>query len=166
MPEVGSQNTTSAGYFHFLFGNLNPGGNESMTKQRIGVLVVSALLAVASLAQAPPAKQKPAAKKGGGAVSGGPVMPGSEQWMDVPAAALDRVTRGGELGSGAARETEACREKGRGRGERRTGDAGIRAMDGCSCGRSGGDSVGGDGRNAEDSHSAGRPDDSRPFVHS
>src|SRR6266699_2177641 len=118
MPEVGSQNTTSAGYFHFLFGNLNPGGNESMTKQRIGVLVVSALLAVASLAQAPPAKQKPAAKKSGGAVSG------------------------------------------------RTGDAGIRAMDGCSCGRSGGDSVGGDGRNAEDSHSAGRPDDSRPFVHS
>src|SRR5207244_1136186 len=88
MPEVGSQNTTSAGYFHFLFGNLNPGGNESMTKQRIGVLVVSALLAVASLAQAPPAKQKPAAKKSGGAVSGGPVMPGSEQWMDVPAAAL------------------------------------------------------------------------------
>src|SRR5438132_39796 len=75
MPEVGSQNTTSAGYFHFLFGNLNPGGNESMTKQRIGVLVVSALLAVASLAQAPPAKQKPAAKKSGGAVSGGPVMP-------------------------------------------------------------------------------------------
>src|SRR2546429_3483049 len=70
MPEVGSQNTTSAGYFHFLFGNLNPGGNESMTKQRIGVLVVSALLAVASLAQAPPAKQKPAAKKSGGAVSG------------------------------------------------------------------------------------------------
>ncbi|PYT75564.1 MAG: hypothetical protein DMG42_07995 [Acidobacteria bacterium] len=100
MPEVGSQNTTSAGYFHFLFGNLNPGGNESMTKQRIGVLVVSALLAVASLAQAPPAKQKPAAKKSGGAVSGGPVMPGSEQWMDVPAAALvgtPSVEMGGTL---------------------------------------------------------------------
>src|SRR2546429_1737421 len=100
MPEVGSQNTTSAGYFHFLFGNLNPGGNESMTKQRIGVLVVSALLALASLAQAPPAKQKPAAKKSGGAVSGGPVMPGSEQWMDVPAAALvgtPSVEMGGTL---------------------------------------------------------------------
>src|SRR6266566_5912431 len=94
MPEVGSQNTTSAGYFHFLFGNLNPGGNESMTKQRIGVLVVSALLAVASLAQAPPAK------KSGGTVSGGPVMPGSEQWMDIPAAALvgtPSVEMGGTL---------------------------------------------------------------------
>src|SRR5436190_22114147 len=88
MPEVGSQDTTSAGYFHFLFGNLNPGGNESMTKQRIGVAVVIALLAVAGLAQAPPAKQKPAAKKNGGAGSGGPVVPGSGPWMDIAAPAL------------------------------------------------------------------------------
>jgi hypothetical protein len=59
------------------------GGNESMTKQRLVVPVVCALLAVAVLAQTPPAKQGPAAKK-----SDGPLMPGSEQWMDIPAAAL------------------------------------------------------------------------------
>ena len=53
-----------------------------MTKQRIGVLGVCMLLAVAGLAQTP------AAKKSGAAASGGPVMPGSEQWMDIPAAAL------------------------------------------------------------------------------
>src|SRR5438477_369281 len=84
----------------FLFGHLNSGGNEFMTKQRIGVAVVIALLAVAGLAQAPPAKQKPAAKKNGGAVSGGPVMPGSEQWMDIPAPALvgtPSVEMGGTL---------------------------------------------------------------------
>jgi quercetin dioxygenase-like cupin family protein len=71
-----------------------------MTKHRIGVLVVSALLAVAGLAQAPPAKQQPAAKKSEPAVSGGPVMPGSEQWMDIPAAALvgtPSVEMGGTL---------------------------------------------------------------------
>jgi quercetin dioxygenase-like cupin family protein len=54
-----------------------------MTKRRIGALVVCALFGVAGLAQTPPAKQTSAAKK-----SGGPVMPGSEQWMDIPAAAL------------------------------------------------------------------------------
>jgi oxalate decarboxylase/phosphoglucose isomerase-like protein (cupin superfamily) len=48
-----------------------------MTKQRIVVLGVCALLAVAVCAQTPPAKK-----------SGGAVMPGSEQWMDVPTAAL------------------------------------------------------------------------------
>ena len=65
-----------------------------MTKQRIGVLVVCALLAVAGWAQTPPAK------KGGGGASGGPVMPGSEQWMDIPAAALvgtPSVEMGGTL---------------------------------------------------------------------
>jgi hypothetical protein len=57
-----------------------------MTKQRIGALVVCLIVAVAGLAQAP-AKQ-PAAKKSGSATSGVSVMPGSEQWMDIPAAAL------------------------------------------------------------------------------
>src|ERR1700733_5813990 len=52
-----------------------------MTKQRVGLLVGCVLLAVAGWAQTPPAKQS------GGATSG-PVMPGSEQWMDIPAAAL------------------------------------------------------------------------------
>lgn len=59
-----------------------------MTKQRIGVLIACALLAVAAVAQTPPAKQTAAAKKTGGNASGGVVMPGSEQWMDIPAAAL------------------------------------------------------------------------------
>src|ERR1700693_2830905 len=52
-----------------------------MTKRRLGVLGGCALLAVAGWEQTPPAK------KSGGAASG-PVMPGSEQWMDLPAAAL------------------------------------------------------------------------------
>jgi hypothetical protein len=52
-----------------------------MTKQRLGVLGGCVLLAIAGWAQTPPAK-----KSGGGA--SGPVMPGSEQWIDIPAAAL------------------------------------------------------------------------------
>ena len=52
-----------------------------MTKRRLGVLGGCVLLAVAGWAQTPPAK------KSGGAASG-PVMPGSEQWVDIPAAAL------------------------------------------------------------------------------
>src|SRR5277367_6998176 len=65
-----------------------------MTIRRIGVLLGCALLAVAGSAQTPPAK------KSGGAASGGPVMPGSEQWMDIPAAALvgtPSVVMGGKL---------------------------------------------------------------------
>lgn len=59
-----------------------------MTKQRIGALVVCLLLAVAGIAQAPPARQTAAEKKSASAARGTLVMPGSEQWMDVPAAAL------------------------------------------------------------------------------
>lgn len=71
-----------------------------MTKQRMGVLVVCALFASAGLAQTPETKQTPGAKKSGAATSGGPVMPGSEQWMDIPAAALvgtPSVEMGGTL---------------------------------------------------------------------
>jgi quercetin dioxygenase-like cupin family protein len=71
-----------------------------MTKQRIGVLVVFAFLAIAGLAQTPAAKQTPVAKKGGRAAGSGVVMPGSEQWMDIPAAALvgtPSVDMGGTL---------------------------------------------------------------------
>ena len=66
--------------------NLKYGGNEAMTKQRIGVLVVCLLLAAVGMGQTPPAKQMAVEKSGG--VSSAPVMPGSEQWMDIPAAAL------------------------------------------------------------------------------
>ncbi len=59
-----------------------------MTKQPIGVLVVCLLLVAVVAAQTPPAKQMPAEKKSGGATRGLLVMPGSEQWMDIPAAAL------------------------------------------------------------------------------
>ena len=58
------------------------------------MLISSALLALAGLAQTP------AAKKSVGAASGGPVMPGSEQWMDIPTAALvgtPSVEMGGTL---------------------------------------------------------------------
>jgi len=71
-----------------------------MTKQRIAVLVVCALLAGAGSAQAPPEKQRPATKRGGSVASGGPVMPGSERWTDIPAAALvgtPSVEMGGTL---------------------------------------------------------------------
>ena len=59
-----------------------------MTKQRIGVLAVSLLLAAAGMGQTPPAKQMAVEKKSGGAARSALVMPGSEQWMDIPAAAL------------------------------------------------------------------------------
>ena len=59
-----------------------------MTKQRIGVLVVCLLLAAAGVGQTPPAKQMAVEKKSGGAAGSVLVMPGSEQWMDIPAAAL------------------------------------------------------------------------------
>ena len=58
-----------------------------MTKQRIGVPVACLLLVAAGVAQTPPAKQAVGGKKSGGA-GGVLVMPGSEQWTDVPAAAL------------------------------------------------------------------------------
>jgi hypothetical protein len=60
-----------------------------MRKQGIGVLVVCVLLTAAGVAQTPPAKQTASAKKTSGGAGGGVVsMPGSEQWMDIPAAAL------------------------------------------------------------------------------
>lgn len=59
-----------------------------MTRQRMGVLVVCLVLVAAGLAQTPPAKQTAAAKKSEGAANGMLVMPGSEKWMDIPAAAL------------------------------------------------------------------------------
>jgi quercetin dioxygenase-like cupin family protein len=65
---------------------------EIMTKLRIGALGVCGLLAVAVWAQTPALKKN--------AMSGGPVMPGSEQWMDIPAAALvgtPSVDMGGTL---------------------------------------------------------------------
>jgi hypothetical protein len=68
--------------------DLKSGGNEAMTKQRIGVLVVCLLLAAAGVAQTPPAKQMAVEKKSGGTTRSLLVMPGSEQWMDIPAAAL------------------------------------------------------------------------------
>lgn len=71
-----------------------------MTKQRMGVLVVCLLLAAAGVAQTRAAKQAAAAKKGGGGAHGVVVMPGSEQWMDIPAAALvgtPTVEMGGTL---------------------------------------------------------------------
>jgi len=65
-----------------------------MTKQKIAVFLVCAVLAVSGLAQKPPAK------KSAGAPSGGGTMPGTEQWMDVPAAAMvgtPAVEMGGTL---------------------------------------------------------------------
>jgi hypothetical protein len=59
-----------------------------MTKQRVGVPAVCLLLAAAGMGQAPPKKQMAAEKKGGAGAGSALVMPGSEQWMDVPAAAL------------------------------------------------------------------------------
>jgi hypothetical protein len=61
------------------------GKEEAMTKQRISLLLVCLLLVVVVAAQTPPAKQAGAKKMSAG---GGVVMPGAEQWMDVPAAAL------------------------------------------------------------------------------
>ena len=71
-----------------------------MTKQRIGVLVVCLLVVGVVVAQTPPAKQKAAEAKSGGAMHGPIVMPGSEQWMDIPAAAMvgtPAVEMGGTL---------------------------------------------------------------------
>jgi len=51
----------------------------------VGVVCVA--VAASGVAQAPPAKQASAAKKSGTAASG-PVMPGSEKWTDIPAAAM------------------------------------------------------------------------------
>ena len=53
-----------------------------MTKQRIALGFACVMLAVSSSAQTPPAK------KGGAAASGPGTMPGTEQWMDIPAAAM------------------------------------------------------------------------------
>ena len=53
-----------------------------MTKQKIALFLVSAVLAISSLAQKPPAKKSAAAAGPGG------TMPGTEQWMDIPAAAM------------------------------------------------------------------------------
>jgi hypothetical protein len=49
----------------------------------MAVFFVCVVLAMSSLAQTPPAKQKSA-----GATGGGATMPGSETWMDIPAAAM------------------------------------------------------------------------------
>ncbi|MGA8212281.1 MAG: cupin domain-containing protein [Candidatus Sulfotelmatobacter sp.] len=54
-----------------------------MTKQSIAVFFVCVVLAMSSLAQTPPAK-----KKSAGAAGGGGTMPGTETWMDIPAAAM------------------------------------------------------------------------------
>ena len=65
-----------------------------MTKQRFGLLFGCVLLVVA----AGWAQTRPAKKSAGPA--NGPVMPGSEQWMDIPAAALvgtPAVEMGGTL---------------------------------------------------------------------
>lgn len=58
-----------------------------MTKHRIAGLFACALLAVSVLAQTP-APKKPVAKSAATKMSGGPVALGSEQWMDIPAAAI------------------------------------------------------------------------------
>lgn len=59
-----------------------------MTKQRVAVLVVCLLLAAAGVARTLAAKQMSVEKRSGGAARSEPVMPGSEQWMDIPTAAL------------------------------------------------------------------------------
>ena len=59
-----------------------------MTKQRIGVLIVCVLLVTAGAAQTPPANQVAVEKKSSGGARSMMVVPGSEQWMDIPAAAL------------------------------------------------------------------------------
>lgn len=69
-----------------------------MREVQRGVLCVSLLVAMAGLAQTPTAKKAAAARNGG--ARGVVVMPGSEQWMDVPAAALvgtPSVEMGGTL---------------------------------------------------------------------
>jgi hypothetical protein len=76
-----------------------------MTRERTGLLIACVLVIVcvvmaAAVAQTPPAKQAPAAKKSGGGAGGAVVLPGSEQWMDIPAAAMagtPSVEMGGTL---------------------------------------------------------------------
>jgi quercetin dioxygenase-like cupin family protein len=53
-----------------------------MKKQKTAALFACAVLAVSSFAQTP------TAKKGAAASSGPGTMPGTEQWMDLPAAAM------------------------------------------------------------------------------
>ena len=53
-----------------------------MTKQKIAAFFVCTVLAVAGFAQAQ------TAKKGAAPSSGPGIMPGAEQWMDIPAAAM------------------------------------------------------------------------------
>jgi hypothetical protein len=65
-----------------------------MTKQKIAAFCVGAVLAVASFAQAQTAKKAATAPSGPG------IMPGAEQWMDIPAAAMvgtPSVEMGGTL---------------------------------------------------------------------
>ena len=59
-----------------------------MTKQRMGVLIVCLLMAAVGVAQTPSAKPAAAEKKSGGAMHSPLMMPGSEQWMDIPAASM------------------------------------------------------------------------------
>jgi quercetin dioxygenase-like cupin family protein len=53
-----------------------------MMKQKIAVFLMCTFVAASSLAQAPTAKKSAAAPSGPG------TMPGAEQWMDIPAAAM------------------------------------------------------------------------------
>lgn len=59
-----------------------------MTKRGIGLLIVSLLLTAVGVAQTPLAKQTAVEKKSAGSAHGVVVMPGSEQWTNIPAAAL------------------------------------------------------------------------------
>lgn len=54
-----------------------------MVKNRIVGLIGCAVIALSGLAQTPPAKRPAAAKK-----SAGPITLGSEQWVDIPGAAI------------------------------------------------------------------------------
>ncbi len=53
-----------------------------MTRQKIAAFVACTVLAISSFAQAPTPKKSAAASNGPG------TMPGAEQWMDIPAAAM------------------------------------------------------------------------------
>jgi len=60
-----------------------------MRKLGIGVVVACLLVVtVVAVAQTSAAHQTPGEKKSGGATHSPVVMPGAEQWMDIPAAAL------------------------------------------------------------------------------
>jgi quercetin dioxygenase-like cupin family protein len=58
------------------------GGKQIMTKQKIALFFACAVLAVSGLAQTP------APKKSAGGSGGVGTMPGTENWMDIPAAAM------------------------------------------------------------------------------